>query len=372
MRSDPHLPRRGSLLLAGAPCLRRGRAAARPVTSVATDRAAAVHRVRARLGSGRAVRWATTPSAMCCSSGSACMSRPSSRSGCSTMSGSIPRRGAAARKFVFDAGQFLTGLAVGLPAAALAALWSPGCSARSLLSMRGHYFAICTLGLGIAAGQLAAGIPWIGAGSGMLTPNPPADLGDVGLLLYYLALGLAVRLHAHFRLAAVDPVRARAERHQGRRGQGRGDGPQDPRRQGDGLGDRRRVPRYRRRALRQSGALHRSGRDRLCRSHHRRVDDPDGAARRQGHAARADRRRDRVPAHQGAVLDLSARLAEGRARRADRSGRRVLPDRHRRLRAASALAAPTRRTAVVPRSAAHDRHARARRRHQSLWRHPRQ
>ena len=61
-----------------------------------------------------------------------------------------------------------------------------------VLSMRGHYFAICTLGLGIAAGQMAAGIPWIGAGSGMLTPNPPADLGDVGLLLYYLALGLAV------------------------------------------------------------------------------------------------------------------------------------------------------------------------------------
>ncbi len=26
----------------------------------------------------------------------------------------------------------------------------------------------------------------------MLTPNPPHDLGDVGLLLYYLALGLAV------------------------------------------------------------------------------------------------------------------------------------------------------------------------------------
>jgi branched-chain amino acid transport system permease protein len=60
-----------------------------------------------------------------------------------------------------------------------------------LLSMRGHYFAICTLGLGIAAGQIAAGMPWIGAGSGMLTPNPPADLGDVGLLLYYLALVLA-------------------------------------------------------------------------------------------------------------------------------------------------------------------------------------
>ncbi len=95
-------------------------------------------------------------------------------------------------EFVFDARQFLTGLALGLPAAALvsaAVAWLLG---SLVLSMRGHYFAICTLGLGIAAGQVAAGIPWIGAGSGMLTPNPPDDLGDVGLLLYYLALLLAV------------------------------------------------------------------------------------------------------------------------------------------------------------------------------------
>ena len=94
--------------------------------------------------------------------------------------------------FVFDEAQFLTGLALGLPAAALAVALIAATLGSLVLSMRGHYFAICTLGLGIAAGQIAAGIPWIGAGSGMLTPNPPAALGDVGLLLYYLALGLAV------------------------------------------------------------------------------------------------------------------------------------------------------------------------------------
>ena len=93
-------------------------------------------------------------------------------------------------EFVFDAGQFLTGLAVGLPTAALVSAFAAWMLGSLVLSMRGHYFAICTLGLGIAAGQVAAGIPWIGAGSGMLTPNPPQDLGDVGLLLYYLALGL--------------------------------------------------------------------------------------------------------------------------------------------------------------------------------------
>ena len=94
--------------------------------------------------------------------------------------------------FLFDEAQFLTGLGVGLPAAALASGFIAWLLGSLVLTMRGHYFAICTLGLGIAAGQIAAGIPWIGAGSGMLTPNPPPELGEVGLLLYYLALGLAV------------------------------------------------------------------------------------------------------------------------------------------------------------------------------------
>jgi branched-chain amino acid transport system permease protein len=95
-------------------------------------------------------------------------------------------------EFIFDVSQFLTGLALGLPAAALASALVAWLIGSLVLSMRGHYFAICTLGLGIAAGQIAAGIPWIGAGSGMLTPNPPAALGDLARLLYYLALGLAV------------------------------------------------------------------------------------------------------------------------------------------------------------------------------------
>ncbi len=95
-------------------------------------------------------------------------------------------------EFIFDELQFLIGLAVGLPGAALVSALIAWLLGSLVLTMRGHYFAICTLGLGIATGQVAAGIPWIGAGSGMLTPNPPDTLGDVGLLLYYLSLGLAV------------------------------------------------------------------------------------------------------------------------------------------------------------------------------------
>ena len=95
-------------------------------------------------------------------------------------------------QFVFDSTQFLTGLALGIPAAAFVAALAAWLLGSLVLSMRGHYFAICTLGLGIAAGQIAAGIPWLGGGSGMLTPNPPEAIGDVEMLLYYLALGLAI------------------------------------------------------------------------------------------------------------------------------------------------------------------------------------
>jgi branched-chain amino acid transport system permease protein len=94
--------------------------------------------------------------------------------------------------FVFDSDQFLSGLSLGIVAASLAAGLVAWLFGYFVLGMRGHYFAICTLGAGIAAGQVAAGIPWIGAGSGMLTPNPPVELGHAGLLIYYLSLLLAI------------------------------------------------------------------------------------------------------------------------------------------------------------------------------------
>ncbi len=101
-------------------------------------------------------------------------------------------------QFLFDVPQFLTGLGLGILVAAIAAGLVALLLGSLVLRMRGHYFAICTLGLGIAAGQVAAGSPWIGGGSGMLVPNPPQALGDVGLLLYYLALLLALASYLTF------------------------------------------------------------------------------------------------------------------------------------------------------------------------------
>jgi branched-chain amino acid transport system permease protein len=59
-----------------------------------------------------------------------------------------------------------------------------------VLRMRGHYFAIATLGLGIAAAELAAGWEFIGAGSGMTTPLFPGDPGVQYLFFCYLFFAL--------------------------------------------------------------------------------------------------------------------------------------------------------------------------------------
>ena len=100
--------------------------------------------------------------------------------------------GGNATIFTFDAAQYLTGLAAGLPVAAVLSGLAAVFFGSMVLGMRGHYFAICTLGLGVAAGQIAAGWEWIGAGSGISSPNSPSSLGDITQLLYYLAFGLAV------------------------------------------------------------------------------------------------------------------------------------------------------------------------------------
>lgn len=101
-------------------------------------------------------------------------------------------RGGGGTVFTFDFGQYMTGLAAGLPLAAILAALAAALLGPFILAMRGHYFAIGTLGLGVAAGQLANGWEWIGAGSGMVPPSPPPALGGLTRFYYYLALVLAI------------------------------------------------------------------------------------------------------------------------------------------------------------------------------------
>ncbi|MCY4482247.1 MAG: branched-chain amino acid ABC transporter permease [Spirochaetaceae bacterium] len=86
--------------------------------------------------------------------------------------------------------QYLGGLGLGLACAALVAVLVALPLGASILRLRGHYFAICTLGLGVAAGEIASAWDWLGAGSGLVTPLFPEALGNRNrfFCFYFLAL----------------------------------------------------------------------------------------------------------------------------------------------------------------------------------------
>ncbi len=88
--------------------------------------------------------------------------------------------------------QYYAGLAAGCLVAAVVAVAVAFVLGSGILGLRGHYFAICTLGLGIAAGEIAAGIDIIGAGSGMVTPLYPGEIDVRNRFFYYLCFALAV------------------------------------------------------------------------------------------------------------------------------------------------------------------------------------
>jgi len=87
---------------------------------------------------------------------------------------------------------YFTALALGLVCAALISTAVAALLGAGVLSMRGHYFAICTLGLGVAAGEIAGGWEYVGAGSGMVTPQYPGEISERNLFYYFLALSFTV------------------------------------------------------------------------------------------------------------------------------------------------------------------------------------
>jgi branched-chain amino acid transport system permease protein len=82
------------------------------------------------------------------------------------------------KTFVHTTAQYFQGMGVGLLVAAIVPTLVAGAIGYAILGLRGHYFAICTLGLGIAGGEIAGGIEIIGAGQGFTTPPFPAEIVD--------------------------------------------------------------------------------------------------------------------------------------------------------------------------------------------------
>ena len=94
-------------------------------------------------------------------------------------------------RYVLSADVFLLGLGLGILAAAAIGFLFALLVGSQFLQVRGHYFAIATLALGIAAGEIASAIEIIGAGSGMTFPQPP-DGVPLYHVLYYLGVAIAV------------------------------------------------------------------------------------------------------------------------------------------------------------------------------------
>ncbi|MEZ5832649.1 MAG: branched-chain amino acid ABC transporter permease [Dongiaceae bacterium] len=91
----------------------------------------------------------------------------------------------------FGLGYFWT-LAAGLAVGALIAVTVGAVLGAGMLGLRGHYFAIGTLGLGIAAGEIASSWEYVGAGGGLTVPIYPGDIAFRTGFFYYQCLMLAL------------------------------------------------------------------------------------------------------------------------------------------------------------------------------------
>ncbi|MFL5309688.1 MAG: branched-chain amino acid ABC transporter permease [Myxococcales bacterium] len=87
---------------------------------------------------------------------------------------------------------YYSSLFVGMGVGALLAVAVGALIGSGLLGLRGHYFAIGTLGIGIAAGELAGGWDFVGGGGGMVPPQFPGAIGGRETFFYYLSFALAV------------------------------------------------------------------------------------------------------------------------------------------------------------------------------------
>jgi len=102
--------------------------------------------------------------------------------------------------YAFTDAQYFSGLLLGVVGAGIF------CSITAVLigyvtfGLRGPYFAIGTLGVAIAAGELVSNWEWVGGGQGIALPVYPGDL-DVGKIFFYFlfaAIGISVFVFARW------------------------------------------------------------------------------------------------------------------------------------------------------------------------------
>ncbi|MCG8593380.1 MAG: hypothetical protein MI785_03285, partial [Kiloniellales bacterium] len=100
----------------------------------------------------------------------------------------------------FTPGQYYLGLMLGILASAVISAIFAVIFGWIVFGLRGPYFAIGTLGVAIAAGELVGAWDWLGGGSGISMPTYPGEPDDRALLFYFLCFGSAVATFAFLRV----------------------------------------------------------------------------------------------------------------------------------------------------------------------------
>ena len=98
--------------------------------------------------------------------------------------------------FHFTNSQYYWGLGLGAIAGGIGASVVAAMMGWTVFGLRGPYFAIGTLGFGLAAGELASTWGWIGGGGGVALPVYPGSADGKSQLFYYLCFGLLVLTYA--------------------------------------------------------------------------------------------------------------------------------------------------------------------------------
>ncbi len=88
--------------------------------------------------------------------------------------------------FEFTQHQYFTGLIVGIIGAGIFCSFTAVVIGLLTFGLRGPYFAIGTLGVAIAAGEIVSNWDWIGGGQGIALPVYPGDLDEGKDFFYFL------------------------------------------------------------------------------------------------------------------------------------------------------------------------------------------
>ncbi len=96
--------------------------------------------------------------------------------------------------WTFTPAQYYTGLILGTLGAGIFCAVSAYVVGMLTFGLRGPYFAIGTLGVAIAAGEIVSNVEWLGGGQGISMPIFHGDFDTFKVLIYFLFAGLGVAL----------------------------------------------------------------------------------------------------------------------------------------------------------------------------------